>query len=277
MQSLNFMTNMGSINAQRNLQSNEKVMNRSMARLSSGYRITMAADDAAGLFISEKLRAHIRGLSQAQRNANDGVSMLQTAEGAMNEIANILIRMRELGVQSANGTFGTLERASIHQEFNQLREEINRIAQVTEFAGLSLINGSLSGGVTFQVGIMNTSNDQISLSIAAATAAALNITSTLSLSAASMAKQALTNIDSAIKDLSSKRGKIGATQNRLLLTINNLSTMYENLTAANSRIRDTDIAAESAEFTRGQILMQSGIAMLSQANQLPSMALSLIQ
>ena len=276
--SLDLQTNIGSLNAQRNLAVNERTLNRSMSRLSSGLRITSAADDAAGLAISEKLRAATRGLSQAQRNANDGISMLQTAEGALNEASDMLIRMRELGVQSANGTLGTTERAALNNEFAQLRTEINRIASVTDFAGIKLLDGTQSAGVTFQVGTGATSNDRISVSIARASASALNSSLTTdTVSTAAGALTALGHIDSAINTLNQRRGEYGAKQNRLYTTINNLAAAYENLSAANSRIRDADVASESASFTRSQILMQAGVSVLSQANQLPQVALNLIR
>jgi flagellin len=275
--SLSLQTNVASLNAQRNLSRTEKGLSTSMARLSSGLRINQAADDAAGLAISEKLRASLRGLAQAQRNANDGISMLQTAEGALNEVSDMLIRMRELGVQSANGTLGTSERTALNTEFSQLRSEINRIANVTEFAGLKLLDGSASAGFTFQVGTGSTSNDKIAVTLADAHIGALNASlSTASIQTASSAGSALGFIDSALNTLSQKRGEYGAKQNRLYTTINNLSSAHENLSAANSRIRDADVASEAASFARAQILMNAGISVLSQANQLPGMALSLI-
>jgi len=256
--SMTLQTNVASLTAQRNLARSEKGLNTSMGRLSSGLRINQASDDAAGLAISEKLRAHVRGLAQAQRNANDGISMLQTAEGALNEVSDMLVRMRELAVQAANGTLGNSERISLYGECDQLRQEINRIADVTEFAGTKLLDGSQSTGVTFQVGAGNTANDRITISTVAG------------------ARAAMSHIDTAINTVSRRRGTIGAKQNRLYTTINNLSSSYENLSAANSRIRDADVAQESANFARSQILMQAGVSVLSQANQLPSVALALI-
>jgi flagellin len=276
--SLNLQTNVPSLNAQRNLAANERVLNRSMSRLSSGLRITQASDDAAGLAISEKLRAAVRGLAQAQRNANDGISMLQTAEGALGEVSDLLIRMRELCVQSANGTLGTSERLALNNEFTALREEINRIAATAEFAGLKLLDGTQSAGVVFQVGIGSTPSDQITVSITGAFASTLNSTlPTATISQAADARNALAYLDTALNTLSQRRGVYGAKQNRLYSTINNLVAMHENLSAANSRIRDADVAAESAAFSRGQILMQAGVSVLAQANQLPQMALSLLR
>ena len=274
---LSLQTNIGSITAQRNLRRNERGLHTAMGRLSSGLRINQASDDAAGLSISEKLRAQVRGLSQAQRNANDGVSLIQTAEGALNETSDMLIRIRELAVQSSNGTLGASERVAVNREFTALRAEIDRIANVTEFNGTKLIDGSLSTGLKFQVGLNNNSNDQITISVSSSVATALGLTSSMTLSTATGAQQSLAIIDSAISTVASRRGDLGAVQNRLYSTINNLSASHENLSAANSRIRDADVAMESAAFTRGQILMQSGIAVLAQANQLPAMAISLLQ
>ena len=274
---LSLQTNIGSITAQRNLRRNERGLHTAMGRLSSGLRINQASDDAAGLSISEKLRAQVRGLSQAQRNANDGVSLIQTAEGALNETSDMLIRIRELAVQSSNGTLGASERVAVNREFTALRAEIDRIANVTEFNGTKLIDGSLSTGLKFQVGLNNNSNDQITISVTSSVATALGLTSSMTLSTATGAQQSLAIIDSAISTVASRRGDLGAVQNRLYSTINNLSASHENLSAANSRIRDADVAMESAAFTRGQILMQSGIAVLAQANQLPAMAISLLQ
>jgi flagellin len=276
--SLTLGTNVASLTAQRNLSRNEGVMNKAMARLSSGLRINTAADDAAGLAISEKLRASLRGLAQAQRNANDGISMLQTAEGALNETSDMLVRMRELAVQSANGTLGTNERVALHSEFAQLRQEIDRIAAVTDFAGIKLLDGSQSTGVTFQVGTGSSTSDKITVSIAKAYTSTLNTSlNTASIATVTGAQNVLANIDSAINTVNQKRGEYGAKQNRLYTTINNLSAAHENLSAANSRIRDADVAAESANFTRSQILLQAGVSVLAQANQLPSSALSLIR
>jgi flagellin len=276
--SLTLQTNVASLGAQRNLGRTEKGLTSSMSRLSSGLRINTAADDAAGLSISEKLKASIRGLGQAQRNANDGISMLQTAEGAMNEVSDMLVRMRELSVQSANGTLGSSERLSLHDEFTELRSEIDRIANVTEFAGLKLLDGAQSAGVSFQVGTGTSATvDRITVTIAAAHVSKLSThLSTASISTTAHAVSAMGFIDSAITALSRRRGTLGAKQNRLYTTINNLASSTENLSAANSRIRDADVASESANMSRAQILMQAGVAVLAQANQLPGMALSLI-
>lgn len=276
-QALSLQTNVGSLNAQRAIAKTEKSLGTSMSRLASGMRIISGADDAAGLAISEKMKAQIRGMAQAQRNANDGVSLLQTAEGALNEVSDMLTRMRELAIESANGTLGNNERISIDDEYTQLVNEINRIAGATEFNGLKLLNGNLSTGVTFQVGTQNNAtNDRITVSLANTTAASVGLTGGITLSTVTGAQNSLALIDSAIQSVSSRRGTVGAMQNRLNVTINNLAAMHENLSAANSRIRDADVASEAANFTRTQILMQSGISVLSQANQLPQLALSLL-
>lgn len=278
-------TNVASINAQRNLGRTAGALQGNFGRLSTGLRINTAADDAAGLAISEKLRAQIRGLSQAERNANDGISLLQTAEGAMNEVSGILTRMRELAVQSANGTVGTTEREFLNNEVTQLREEIDRIAAVTEFNGATLLNGGSAGtDFTFQVGIGATSNDQLAVNVGGTAAADLGAgvsggpasLASVTISTASGARESLAVIDQAISDISSRRGDLGAAQNRMQITIANLGSARENLSAANSRIRDVDVAQESAALTRNNILLQAGVSVLAQANQLPSVALSLL-
>jgi flagellin len=270
-------TNTAAINAQRNLNKTSDSLSTSMARLSSGLRITSAKDDAAGLAISEKMKGQIRGLAQAERNANDGISLVQTAEGAMDEISGMLIRMRELSVQAANGTTDSDQKGFLNNEFSQLATEITRIANATEFNGTSLLNGSSS--LTLQVGIgTSSSNDQMTVQMkdVRATSSTMATVSSADISTASGATSAMTSIDTAIKNLSEQRGKLGAYQNRLSSTVRNLATTRENLSASNSRIRDVDVASESVEMTRSQILMQAGTAVLAQANGLPGMALSLI-
>ncbi len=272
-------TNVASINAQRSLNKTHGTLSTSMARLSSGLRITAAKDDAAGLAISEKLRAQIRGLSQAERNANDGISMVQTAEGALNEVSGALIRMRELAVQASTGTLGSEERKYLEDEFLALVSEIDRIAAVTEFNGQALLNGAASTGIDFQVGLDSGANFKITASIGNTSSSKLgstNFINTQHISTATFAQSSLAVIDNAIKDVSDIRGDLGAVQNRLSITVTNLATQRENLSAANSRIRDVDVASETVSLTRSQILMQAGVAVLAQANQLPAMALSLI-
>jgi len=273
---LSIVTNSTSLRAQRNLANAQSALTSNVERLSSGLRINRAGDDAAGSSISSKLTADIRGLQQAQRNANDAVSTIQVAEGALGEINGLLTRMRELGVQSANGgTLTSNERAFIDQEFQLLESEINRIVAVTEFNGTQLIDGSLSGGTDFQVGMNNTTNDRIGLTVVDTDATALGLNDDL-LTSATGAQAAIDAIDTAIQSIATVRGTLGATQNRLTVTVSSLSVLEENLSAANSRIKDVDVAEESASLTRNQILMQAGVAVLAQANQLPSSALSLI-
>ncbi|MCP4003081.1 MAG: flagellin FliC [bacterium] len=280
---LRINTNIASLTAQKNLGRTQSALERSLDKLSSGLRITRAGDDAAGLAISESLRAQIRGLQQAERNANDGISVIQTAEGALNEIANILIRMRELAVQSSSsGAVSNTERSFLNNEFSSLQSEITRIANATQFGGRTLLDGTLSGtsnALTFQVGINNDSSvDRISLSVGNSTASGLAITSSnAAVSTATSAQSALATIDSALTSVSTVRGDLGAAQNRLQSTINNLQSSVENLSAANSRIRDVDVAAETAALTRNQVLQQAGIAVLAQANVSSQAALSLLQ
>ncbi len=281
---LRINTNLASLTAQKNLGRSQLALERSLDRLSSGLRITRASDDAAGLAISETLRAQIRGLRQAERNANDGISIIQTAEGSLNEISSILIRMRELGVQSSSsGSISNSERSFLQNEFSSLQSEITRIASATKFGGRTLLDGSLSGtsnAVQFQVGIFNDAAvDRISLSIGNATASALNVESGsggIAISTAAAAQVSLAQIDSAINAVATLRGDLGAAQNRLQSTINALQSSTENLSAANSRIRDVDVAAETAALVRAQVLQQAGIAVLAQANVSSQAALALL-
>ncbi|MEZ4336588.1 MAG: flagellin [Sandaracinaceae bacterium] len=278
-------TNVASLSAQRNLQMTQARLTANFGRLSTGLRINTAADDAAGLAISEKLKSQIRSLSQAERNAHDGNSMLQVAEGAMNEVSGILTRMRELSVQSANGTLGVTERGFLDQEVTQLQAELDRIADVTEFNGTPLLNGGITGlTFGFQVGIGSTSADRInatikgtrSVDLGVITGGAVSSVAGIDITTVTGAQNALSVIDRAIGDVSSRRADLGSVQNRMTVTIANLGTARENLSAANSRIRDVDVASETSEMTRNNILMQSGVAILAQANQQPSIALSLL-
>ncbi|MDD9942524.1 MAG: flagellin [Myxococcales bacterium] len=279
---MSIVSNVSSINAQRNLGRTQQRLTQNMGRLSSGLRINRSGDDAAGLAISEKLRSQTRSLAQAERNGMDGVSMLQTAEGAMNEINGILTRMRELAIQSSTDTNSDTERGFLDLEFQDLISEIDRIANVTEFNGTQLLNQTGGASLDFQIGIENTSNDRVTVTIdqvttdqigTAGTPASLRATSVDSKSDAQLA---LDSIDDAIEDVVTARADIGTAQNRLSTSMANLGSMRENLTAADSRIRDVDVAEETAEMTRNSILMQAGVAVLAQANQSPSMALSLI-
>ncbi|MCB9623966.1 MAG: flagellin FliC [Sandaracinus sp.] len=275
------LTNVPSLNAQHNLKRTQTEQAKSMGRLSSGMRINRAGDDAAGLAISENLKAQIRSLGQAERNANDGISLLQTAEGSMNEISGILTRMRELAMQSSTDTVGDSERAFVQQEFSALVEEIDRIANVTEFNGTALLDGTATG-LDFQVGIRDTANDRITVGIADMRSTALGTSGggaaigTAGVDSKANAQAALDVIDQAINDVSAGRAGIGAAENRLQVTIASIDVSRENLSAANSRIRDTDVAEESAAMTRASILMQAGVSVLAQANQTPQMALNLL-
>lgn len=262
-------------------------MNKSLEKLSTGLRINRSSDDAAGLAISENLRAQVRGIAQAQRNALDGTSMLQIAEGAANEISDILQRMRELSIQAANDTLTSVERGYADEEFSNLRDEINRIASVTNYNGVDLIS-SVSG----RFGSANaTSNnvfwidagatigvDSITITIDTMTTSSLSSSlNTATLTTQTLARTAIQNIDTAINSVNSTRANIGAYVNRLEHAINNLMVSETNQAAAESMIRDVDFANESAQFTRNQILMQSGTAMLAQSNMIPQSVLTLLQ
>jgi flagellin len=268
-------TNIGSLNAQRNLASSQNALNKSMQRLSSGLRINSAKDDAAGLAISDRMTSQIRGLNQAARNANDGISLAQTAEGALQETTNMLQRMRELAIQSSNSTNTTADRQSLDAEFQNLRDEINRIATSTSFNGKVLLSGAyVSNPAIFQIGA--DAGQTISVTIKAATASALGITSS-DVTTYSAAQSAISLIDTAISTIDQVRGDLGAVQNRFESTIANLNNVAENLTAARSRILDADIAQETSQMTKNNILQQAGVAILSQANQTPQLALQLLQ
>ena len=275
---LRINTNVASLNAQRNLGSTRISMNKSLEKLSSGQRINRAGDDAAGLAISENLKAQIKGLGQAERNAEDGISLVQIAEGALGEVSNILIRLRELSVQAASDTIGGTERKFLNVEFEQLTSEVDRIANSTEFNRVPLLNGT---GAVFDIQI-GTRNDPISDRLTFdASSADVNVAA-LGLNLASVsdkisAQNSLTSIDQAIISVSGIRADFGALQNRLQSTVNNIQTSIENLASANSRVRDTDVAAETAELTKQNILMQAGTSVLSQANSSTNSALSLIQ
>ncbi|MCA8948708.1 MAG: flagellin FliC [Planctomycetes bacterium] len=268
-------TNIASINAQRNLSSVTNRLGTNFRRLSTGLRISTAADDAAGLAISERLRSQVRSLEQSKRNANDGISLVQTAEGALNEVSSILIRLRELAIQASNGSVSNDDKNTLNEEFSSLVSEINRIGSSTEFNGVKLLDGS-SSSVTFQVGFGTiTDIDTISVSLNATLSSTLSLQS-LDIGSGGTTTTAITNIDTAINQVSSLRGTLGAVQNRLGSTINNLSIQVENLSAAESRIRDVDVALETAELTRNSILQQASISILSQANQQPQAALNLL-
>jgi len=278
--------NIPSLNAQRILGINNNRLAQSVERISSGIRINRGSDDAAGLAISEGLRSDIRTLRQAVRNANDGVSLINVTEGALNEQSGILIRLRELASQAATGTVGSTERQTIQLEFTALRNEVDRIAQTTEFNGQKLVEGSLASSVAtsshilIQVGLDSTSFSRINLNtevdLAAMTSTGLLIHE-LSVTSADAALTALEQVNTSIGTLTASRGKIGAVQNRLIRTISTISIAVENLSAAESAIRDADIAEEVALLTRNQILVQAATAMVGQANLIPQSVLQLLQ
>ncbi|TYP75738.1 flagellin Hag [Paenibacillus methanolicus] len=291
--------NIASLNTYRQLSTNSANTNKSIEKLSSGLRINRAGDDAAGLAISEKMRGQIRGLDMAGKNAQDGISLIQTAEGALNETHSILQRMRELAVQSSNDTNTTTDRGELQKEVDELAKEITRISNTTEFNTKKLLDGSANTGsgvtsaanLTFQIGA--NAGQNMSLSISAMDAASLGVAGTgaasatgttaatatngISISSQASASAAITSINTAIQTVSSERSKLGAYQNRLEHTINNLGTTSENLTAAESRIRDVDMAKEMMEQTKNNILSQAAQAMLAQANQQPQGVLQLLR
>ena len=268
-------SNIASLNAQRNLNASQTSLATSMERLSSGLRINSARDDAAGLGISDRMTAQIRGMNQAVRNANDGISFAQTAEGALAETTNCLQRMRELAVQSSNDTNSTNDRTSLNAEFTQLVAEINRIAGNTSFNGQTLLDGTFSAtAAVFQVGA--DSGQTISVTISAADATTL-LVSTLAVDSFTAAQSAIGAIDTAIDTVDGLRGSLGAVQNRFESTISNLQNVAENLTAARSRIMDADIAMETTSMVKSNILQQAGVSVLAQANQIPQLALALLQ
>ena len=267
--------NPASIAAQRNLSVNTMGLTRSVERLSSGLRVTRAADDAAGLGLSESLRAQIRSINQATRNASDGISLTQIADGAAATIGSLLARLRELSSQAASGTVGNTERSYIDQEFVALRSEIDRIAQVTEFNGQALTSGS-SISFSVAIGFRSGAGNTLTLDLDDITTTSLGLAS-VNVSTSANAMSAMANIDNAISAVASARANYGSVQNRFEATIANLQVTSENLTAAESRIRDADIALETSVFTRNQILVQAGIATLAQANTLPQQALALLR
>jgi flagellin len=274
-------TNMAALNARKNLEISQNNLATSIARLSSGLRITRAADDAAGLAISENLGAQVRGLSQASRNAANGISVVATAEGALNEINNILARMRELAVQSASGDLDTSSRGNLNSEYTQLLAEIKRISDDTKFNGTTLLSGTSTAVFNFQIGINSGANNQLTVTISASDTTVIGGPTGTALSQTVIsdrisAMSSLNNIDSAISTITSIRGTLGAMQNRLESIIRNLSVSIENTTAANSRIRDVDVAEETATYTKNQILVQAGVSVLAQANQQPAIALTLL-
>ncbi len=275
---LRINTNVASVNAQRNLRGTNLDMRKAMERLSSGSRINRAGDDAAGLAISENLKAQIRGYNMAMRNSEDGISLVQVAEGGLNETSNILSRLRELGIQAASDTIGTAERGFLDVEYQSLLNEIERVSQATEFNNTKLLNGT-TPAMDLQVGIRNIPGvDRITFNASKsnATVTALGL-SELNVRDKVQAQSSLQQIDQAIQKVAAVRADYGALQNRLQATINNLGVSVENLSSANSRIRDADMAVETAEMTRNNIMLQAGISVLGQANTSNQMALKLLQ
>jgi len=253
-------------------------LNRSITRLSSGLKINSAADDAAGIAVSEGLRAQIRGFDQAIENANDGIAILQTTEGSYNSISDLLIRMRELAVQAANDSLTNKERGYLSTEFEDLTTELTRISDVSEYNGVKLLDGTAgdgAGNLVFQIGTRNTVNDQIPVALKDQDATSLGV-DVLAIDALANAQASITGIDTALDALATDRATLGSKINELNVTVDNLALTVENLSAANSQIRDADVSKESAEFTKYNVLMQSGVAMLSQANGVPQMALKLL-
>jgi len=270
-------TNVASLGAQRQLLSTGRTMSQSIERLSSGLKINSSADDAAGMAVAEGLRAQNLGFQQAVENANDANAILATAEGAYNTIADTLIRMRELAIQSASDGLTDTERGYVNTEFAQLLTEIDRVADVTEYNGINLLDGTAgtAGAMVFQVGTRNSTNDQIGITLTDQDGTALAVNGA-TVETLVNAQLAIDTIDLAIGTLATDRAVLGATQNRLTAAIDNLGLTIENLSAAQSQISDTDVASESANFTKSQVLMQAGVAMLSQANATPNLALRLL-
>ncbi|RUO30233.1 flagellin [Aliidiomarina soli] len=273
-------TNIASLTAQRQLMTSSFGLNQTFQRLSSGFRINSAADDAAGLQISTRMTSQITGLNQAVRNANDGISVAQVAEGAMQEVGNMLQRMRELVIQSDNGINAAEDKVAIQREITALQTEVDRIAETTAFSGRKLLDGSLAtDGLNFLVGSTGHAAERISLTIAGASTTDLAITQTevdVREGSGLSAEDMLQSLDNAIRDLGRSRSGLGAKQNRMQSTVANLSNVVENVSAARSRIMDTDFAAETAKLVRFQIMQQATIAILGQANQSPSLVLSLL-
>jgi flagellin len=271
-------TNLASLEAQRNLNATSKALTVSFTRLSSGYRINSAADDSAGLAISEAMKMQIRSYSVAERNANDGISMTQTAEGALGQMTTLLTRMRELAMQASNGSMSSVDRDYISTEFTQLQAELGRLQDSTTYDGTSLL-GTASLGIDFQVGINNASTDRITVTFGNMDLASLRSgTATLVAGTDGLAaRDSLDTLDAALKTISTTRANFGAAMNRFDTTISNIQTVRTNISAANSRIRDVDVAEESATMAKNQVLSQAGASVLAQANQLPQLALGLLK
>jgi len=274
---LAIMTNAGSLKAQSNLSTTSRAMQKSIGRLSSGLRVSSSADDAAGLAVAENMRAQLRGYQQGQRNANDGISIVQTAEAAYQSISDTLIRMRELAVEAANDSLSDTERGFLDTEFQDLETEITRISDVTEFNGINLLDGTAgaAGTMTFQVGTRNSTNDRITVDLTDQDSTALAVNAS-AVDTRANAQTAIDEIDVAMESLNTDRASLGSTINSLNVAVTNLSSTIENYGSAVGTIRDAAIGQESAEFARHQVLQQAGVSMLAQANAQPSLALRLI-
>ncbi len=268
-------TNVASLEAQRHLSKTQTEQSATFQRLSSGYRINGAADDAAGLGISENMNAQVRSYAVAERNAMDGISMAETADGAAGQMHEILGRLRELAVQSSNGSLQAGDRTNLNTEFTSLRGEIDRISNVTKFNGQSLLSGA-AANVDFQVGIGTSADDKVSVSFGGVTSTTLGVNASV-VDTSANAQTAITSIDAAIATLSTTREGFGSGINRLQSSVSNIQSMKTNLSAAKSRIKDVDVAEESAQLSRQQVLSQAGVSVLSQANQSPQLALSLLR
>jgi|AP45_3_1055517.scaffolds.fasta_scaffold05601_4 flagellin len=275
--SISIHNNTSSLSAQRLLGRTSKSLQGNLTKLTSGLRINSAADDAAGLAVSSEMKVDMRSLNQAKRNANDAISVLQTAESAMGQQGDILTRMRELSVQANNATLNNSQRDALNQEFTQLQTEFDRIASNTTFNGTSLLDGTIAAGSGLDIQIGVESGDTVTVEVEDTTAATLGVDSgTIDLSSTGNPAAAMTAIDSALETVNAERAKVGAMQNRMDVAIENLSSTYENTAAAHGRIVDVDVASEMASFTKNQVLMQAGSSMLAQANSQPQMALGLL-
>ena len=274
--SIIMQTNVSSLQAQQNLSKSQHNLSTSFNKLSSGFRINGAADDAAGLAISESMKAQIRSYTVAERNANDAISMAQTAEGALGEVSGIVTRMRELSMQGANGSLQTSDRAYLDTEFQSLKAEISRIQGSTTFNGVNLLQQT-AAAVDFQVGINTAANNRITITFGGVDLTALLSAGTVLSGTAGNSRGLLTTLDGALRTISTGRARFGAAMNRLEITTSNLETIRTNTSAANSRIRDVDVADETSMMARNQVLAQAGAAVLAQANQLPQIALGLLK
>lgn len=274
---LTIQSNIASLEAQRNLGTSQKSLAMNFQKLSSGYRINTAADDAAGLGISEQMSAQIRSFTVAERNTNNGISMAQTAEGALGQMSGMLGRLRELAVQGSNGDLTATDRGFLDTEFTALKDEVDRIGASTTYNGKALLSGA-AATTTFQVGINNTANDHIDVTFGGVDLTALGINAaSVSGATATNSQAAIDSVDTAIAAVSTQRSGYGSAMNRMQVTVSNLQSMRTNISAAHSRIKDTDIAEETAAMSRNQVLSQAGAAVLAQANQAPQLAMSLLR